>query len=326
MNPSFKTLNEIYYDPSNPASFSSVDRLYRSASVKDPAITRADVEEFLSAQPPYTLHRRVVRKFPRNKTIAYHHGDLAQADLIDVKKYSSQNDDIHYILTLIDVFSKFAYAVPVKRKTAVCVKQALAKILSEYRPSKLQTDEGREFTNKEVQLLLKQHLIHYYIAKNEVIKCAVIERFQRTLQSRIHKYFTAFHTRKWVDKLPDFMHAYNNSYHRSIKTTPALARQEKASQLFAKLYGYASERDMIRSSMLRRPRLRIRPGDKVRAAMQTTAFAKGYDKTFSDSLFSVLTKTAHMRQPTYKLLDDTSQVVPGSYYEQEIQKITGPQQ
>lgn len=314
-------LHDIYYDPSHPASFSSVDRLYRAANERDPNVTRADVEEFLSAQPPYSLHRRVVRKFPRNKTIAHYHGDLAQADLIDVKKYRNSNSDIHYILTLIDVFSKYAYAVPVKRKTGENVRDALASIFKEYRPSKLQTDEGREFTNRHVQALLKKLLIHYYIAKNEVIKCAVIERFQRTLQSRMHKFFTAFNTHKWVDKLADFMQAYNTSYHRSIKTTPERARFEEPSSVFPRLYGFSNERDMIRRSLLNSPRSRLNEGDTVRAAMQASAFAKGYDKTFSDAIFTVKSKASHQDRPTYKLIDDTNRVVPGSYYSYEIQKI-----
>lgn len=315
------TLRKIYYDASHPASFSSVDRLYRAANATDASITRSDVEEFLSAQPPYTLHRRVVRKFPRNKTVARHHGDLAQADLIDVKKYRSSNNDIHYILTLIDVFSKYAYAVPVKRKTAANVSQALATIFKEYRPSKLQTDEGREFTNKQVQQLLKQQLIHFYIAKNEVIKCAIIERFQRTLQSRMHKYFTAFNTHTWTDKLADFMHAYNTSYHRSIKTSPERARNEDPRSVFARLYGFSTERDMIRQSLLSKPRPRLKHGDTVRAAMQASAFAKGYDKTFSDAVFTVKSTASHQRHPTFKLIDDSNRVVPGSYYSHEIQKI-----
>ena len=321
MNPKNITLHNIYYDPSHPASFSSVDRLYRAVREHSHSITRQDVENFLFAQPPYTLHRRVVRKFSRNKTVAHYHGDLAQADLIDVKKYRNSNNDTHYILTMIDVFSKYAYALPVKRKTGSNVKQALAQIFSEYRPSKLQTDEGREFTNKQVQELLQQQLIHYYIAKNEAIKCAVIERFQRTLQSRMHKYFTAFKTNKWVDKLKDFMIAYNNAYHRSIKMTPVQAQEADPNTLFARLYGFASERDMIRQSRLQKTPLRINAGDTVRAAMQASPFAKGYDKTFSDAVFSVKSKATHMNHPTFKMVDDSGNLVPGSYYNQEIQKV-----
>lgn len=322
MNPN-NTLHDIYYDPSHPASFSSVDRLYRAARSQDNSITRSLVEKFLSAQLPYTLHRKVVRKFPRNKTVANHHGDLAQADLIDVKKYARSNNDIHYILTLIDVFSKYAVAVPVKRKNAASVTEAFVTIFRDYRPSKLQTDEGREFTNKEVQSLLQRRLIHYYIAKNEVIKCAVIERFQRSLQARMHKYFTAFNTTKWIDKLADFINAYNNSYHRSIKTTPNKARLENKEDVFARLYGFSSERDMIRRSLLqqRRRRVMLNEGDTVRAALQAAPFAKGYDRTFADSLFRVKSSSSHQQLPTVKIIDDKNKVVPGTYYLQEIQKV-----
>ena len=148
---SSQLLKKIYYDIENPASFSSYDRLYHEARKYDPKIKLSDVKSFLAGELTYTLHRRVVRKFTRNPVIANRHGEMCQADLIDIQKYRRENSNIGYILTCIDCFSRFAYAIPIKTKSARDVTAAFVSLFQRYRPVKLQTDEGKEFTNTMLQ-------------------------------------------------------------------------------------------------------------------------------------------------------------------------------
>ena len=88
----------------------------------------------------------------------------------------------------------------------------------------MQTDAGTEFINKKTQELLKQNKIEWFQSQNET-KAQIVERFNRTLKDRMYKYFTANNTKRWIDVLPDLVHNYNNSYHRSIKMTPVQARE-----------------------------------------------------------------------------------------------------
>ena len=68
--------------------------------------------------------------------------DILAADLIDLRSHSKVNDGFKYILMVIDVFSKFGWAVPIKSKTGIAVAEALEPILKEIHPKKLWVDEG----------------------------------------------------------------------------------------------------------------------------------------------------------------------------------------
>ena len=153
------------------------------------------------------------------------------ADLIDMQAFSNDNNGIKYLLTVIDLFSKFVWIVPLKRKTGKEVVDAFSRILKERKPCKTWVDRGREFRNKDVQMLL-----YLYSTENEEKSC-VIERFNKTIKERIFKYFSANNTRKYVDVLDLLVDQYNNTIHSSIKMTPVEAsRKENENKVFRNLY------------------------------------------------------------------------------------------
>jgi hypothetical protein len=84
----------------------------------------------------------------------------------------------------------------------------------------LQTDRGLEFLNAQVQEVFRKNNVHHYYSLNDDIKAAMIERFNRTLKSRLHRYMTHRRTNRWIDALDDVVKSYNSSYHRSIGTAP----------------------------------------------------------------------------------------------------------
>ena len=124
-------MEEIYYDPSNPASFGGVRNLGSGRNAKD----------WLSAQDAYTLHKPVLRKYQRRKTYSSGIDDLWQADLVDISSISSHNDGYRFLLTCIDVFSRRAQVAPLKNKKATTVRDAFAAMLIDRRPNLLQTDK-----------------------------------------------------------------------------------------------------------------------------------------------------------------------------------------
>ena len=135
-------------------------------------------------------------------------------DLIDMKAFPKDNNGIKYLLTVIDVFSKFVWIVPLKRKTGQEVANTFSRILKERRPSKTLVDKGQEFYNKDVQ-----KLVELYSTENEEKSC-VIERFNRSIKEKMFKYFSANNTRKFVYVLDLLVDQYNNTIHSSIKMTP----------------------------------------------------------------------------------------------------------
>ena len=145
------------------------------------------------------------------------------ADLVEVQTIAKKNKGFRYIPVVIDAFSKYAWAQPIEKKTGKYVSDAIAKILisaDRRKPQTLQTDEGKEFCNQFFQNLLKQQNIHHF-STHEDVKASIIERFNRTIKSKLYRYFTAANTLKYVDVLPKLVYQYNHTSHRSIRATPA---------------------------------------------------------------------------------------------------------
>ena len=81
------------------------------------------------------------------------------------------------------------------------------------KPLVLQTNQGKEFVNTTFQQFLKNHGIHYFTTWNEEIKASVVEQFNRTLKTKMWKYFTKHNTHVFVDVLQDLVCSYNHTYH-----------------------------------------------------------------------------------------------------------------
>ncbi|XP_025163398.1 uncharacterized protein LOC112590600 [Harpegnathos saltator] len=122
------------------------------------------------------------RYFPRRRVIVRGYDDLWQADLVEMRPYSRFNRGYHYILTIIDVLSKYAWAVPMKSKSSKEAVEVFARIFQESGrcPKNFQTDQGKEFYN--LQKLLKKHGINHY-STYSVMKASVVGRFNRTLKN-----------------------------------------------------------------------------------------------------------------------------------------------
>jgi hypothetical protein len=254
-------LRSIYYNTKNPAGFSSVEPLYREAKNINNKITKNFVKEWLSGEFTHTLHKPVRKRFKRNPIIVRGIDDQWEADLVDLQEFSNQNSKFRYILTVIDIFSKYAWVQPLLNKTSGSIINAFKSIFKNGRkPKFLRTDQGTEFKNQYFKsFMIRENIVHF-TSNNKDIKCAVVERFNRTLKSRMFKYFTSKGTRKYLDILNDLVSAYNNSYHRSIKMHPTDVNQGNSQQVFYNLYGVRSinELKQKRSKVLLSPKTLVR--------------------------------------------------------------------
>ena len=268
---------------------------------------------YLSKQDAYTLHKRRRKRFPRRKTYSKGIGDLYQVDLVDLSNISRQNDSCRYLLTCIDVFSKRAWAIPLLTKSSRHVTEAFEKILATGDKCRmLQSDKGAEFLNSTFQHMLKRHNIHFYTSENDDIKSAVVERFNRSLKTKMFRYFTFKNTRRYIDVLQDLIDSYNATYHRSIGMAPNEANASNESLIRSRLYPPKSTKKL---------RFRYDVGDTVRiATTRHSPFAKGYTGKWSRELFKIAS-----RQPTvpvtYTLRDLLDEDIKGKFYEPELQKV-----
>ena len=227
---------------------------------------------------------------------------------------SEQNDGVKFMLVCIDVFSKYAWVRCLKNKSARSVTDAFEDILREGRiPVKLQTDKGTEFFNKEFARLLEKFKIKHFATSSETKAC-VVERLNRTIKTRMFRYLEAQNSKRYIDALQDLISAYNHSYHRSIKMRPVDVTQENVDEVFKNLYGKKDTSPL---------RFRYRVGDLVRISKTRRAFQKGYKQNYTDEFFTIAERV--FRKPVvYRLKDQLGELIEGTFYEQELQKIIVP--
>ena len=117
-----------------------------------------------------------------------------------MQAFAKFNCEVRYLLTVLDVFSKYGWMLPLKDKTGKSVADAFKKIFkkSKRKPEKLWTDKCRVFYNKHV----KELGVELYSTENAE-KSSVVERWNRTMKEKMFKYFTANNTNKYIDVLDD---------------------------------------------------------------------------------------------------------------------------
>jgi len=316
-----ESLKRIYHDPADPGSLGGVDRLLRRAKdLKIPGANRDAVEKYLKSEQAYTLHKHARRHYQRNKIYVAGIDAQWQADLADMQGIARQNQGMRYLLTVIDVFSKFAWVAPVKSKDGKSVSEAFAKILFDAAPRKprrLQTDKGKEFFNSSFEGLMNLNDIQHFASESDQ-KAAVAERFNRTIKSRIWTYLSDKGTVKWVDVIKDLVSAYNNSHHRTIGMAPSKVQKKDEDRLWAKMYGDGNT--YLKPSIPR--------GSMIRISKNKGVFDKGYMPNWSKEHFVVDQVPEQQRgskRRVYKIKDYNGEVVKGTWYPEEVQQITANQ-
>ena len=315
-------LHSIYYDYKNPGSLASVDKLHEAASLKLPHVTRKHVEEWLSRQPSFTLHKQAINKFQRNRVLVSSIDEEFQADLMDIRNVSRVNGGFKYLLNVIDVLSKYAFSIPVKQKSGPSVAAALRKIFSERIPSKLHTDRGLEFQNSQVKGVLDEFEVFQTSTKDKLIKASIVERFNRTLRMKLARLKTQTGSNKFIHVLPDILESYNNTKHSSIRMKPSEVTIDNQDIAFNNLYGGKSYLEMLNEA--RSKKLKFKLGDFVRLKVEKQTFERGYSKSWSDQVFRVNRIITSGQVPTFYIRDSMNQELPRKYYTQDLQKIGAP--
>ena len=166
------------------------------------------------------LHKPVRRRFDKRSLFAKQVDDIWAADLVDMSPFFRSSKGYKYLLTVIDVYGKYGWIVPLKTKAGKEVAQAFRKLFRNGHQSRLWTEKGTEFYNRQLKGVLEANDVMLYSTENEE-KSRVVERWNRTMKNIMWKYFTANSMQKYIDVLPSMVDKYNSTYHRSIKLTPS---------------------------------------------------------------------------------------------------------
>lgn len=295
-------LKNIYYNTEK--GYCGINQLQRKSK-----LPQKIVKEFLQKQDVYSQHFPAKINYERRIVFSPNIDDQFQADLVEMIPLAKENKNYKYILTCIDVFSKYAWAIPLKSKSSGDVENGFKIIFKERIPEKIQTDNGKEFYNSKVQRLFDYHGIDHF-STNSSLKATIVERFNRTLKEKMWKYFTEVGNKKYIDILDKLLINYNNSFHRSIKMTPNEAsRIENKDKVFYNLY----------NKKLTTLTTKFKINDIVRISKYKNIFKKGYEQNYTTEIFYInnIFKTNPI---TYELRDYNDEIIKGKFYEQELVK------
>ena len=269
-------LEELYLSAAKPSSLGGINRLWKEARKQIPGLKREDVKEFLHTQYSYTRHRPARKKFPKRKVIATNINDVYQMDLVDLQKFAEFNDGVKYILTGIDCFSRYAFAVPLKSKKPKEIIEAMTTIFKEYGiPLKIFTDKGTEFLNKDVEAFLKELNIRQWYSNNPG-KAVMAERFNRTLKERLWVHMTDQNNYRYIDVLDDVVKGYNASEHSSTGYAPKNVTHGEVDLILGRSSG-----DPIGKP----PQFKV--GDTERVSTSKLIFGKRYETNYSEMIFRI---------------------------------------
>ena len=190
-----------------------------------------------------------------------------------MQSLSKYNKGIKYLLRVIDLFSKYAWVIPIKDKKGTSIVNAFKKILSDSdrKPNKIWVDQGSEFYNKSFKDFLKINNIKMYSTYNDV-KSVVAERFIRTLKNKIFKHMTGILKNVYFDVLNDIFDKCNNFFHRTIKIKPI----EVTDDSYAEYNKIANKKN-----------LKFKVGDHVRISKYKNIFAKGCTPNWLEEVFII---------------------------------------
>ena len=170
---------------------------------------------------PKNFINLLLENFKKRKVHWTFKSNIWVADLADMQLIRKYKKGVRFLLCVIDIFSKYAWIVPLKDKKSASIVAAFQSILkkSDRKPNKIWIDKGSEFYNTSFKKWLQDNYVFIYSTHNEG-KSVVAKRFIRTLKNKIYKYMTSISKNMYIDKLDDIVNEYNNTYHRPIKMEP----------------------------------------------------------------------------------------------------------
>ena len=147
------------------------------------------------------LHKPIIKKFRKRKVYSSFRDNIWGVDLADMQLLSKYNKGYRFLLCVIDIFSKYAWVIPLKDKKGISIVNGFHKIIdgSNRKPNKVWVDTGSEFYNNSFKTWTKENDIEMNSTNNDR-KTVIAERFIRTLKTKIYKHMTSISKNVYIDK------------------------------------------------------------------------------------------------------------------------------
>ncbi len=332
----YSELNRLYTDPSFPGSHSGLANFWKhlrnSTNKTVNKLTFKQIKEWSTQQSRYTHYKPARKKFMRKSYKLYSPNNIWEGDLLDMSALSKWNKGVNFILFLIDQFTKKLYVYPCKSKDKVHVLEGIRHIFEKQtlsRPRILYTDNGGEFSNHLVDAYLNSINIKHVTTKDKSIKCAIVERANRTIKKKLI-IIADDNWKKWLPWLEDVTKAFNNTPNKTTKFSPSKIDPSNVNQARINIERTTSRvenkalqtRGKVWDKNLRKPLLKI--GDYVHIQKQTSTFQRGFQRQYTDEIFQITDVNSDSHPITYKLSDLEREPVSSYFVYPELNKIALP--
>ena len=309
-------LEDIYFKIDHPGSFSGPNKVQKVLSLNGYTVSLGNIREWLQSKDAYSLFKPTRYRFKRDRVVTCGIDDMWDADLADVSNTKIYNNDVTYLLILIDVFSRYLWIEPLKDKSGRQVAAGFKTIFmsQDRKPKRIRSDKGREFTNQLVKQLMKSSKIKSFTTKNET-KANFAERVIKTIKALMYRYFLKYQTYRYIDVLQDLVHNYNNTPHSSLKNlSPAEINSNNEAVIWKRMY--------VDTTIIRKNKYKFKKGDKVRISHLKYQFQRDYHQKWTEEYFVIQGRKKRMSVNVYFIKDLLDDHIDGIFYEPELQKVT----
>ena len=278
--------------------------------------TQNFIQKWLDKQDSYSIQKQVRHRFKTQQVRVSSIHEQFDVDLMSVGNLSKENNGIRYLLCVIDVFSRYAWVRPLKSKTAKYVLTALKDIFREAVPHKLRTDKGREFLNSKLKKYLEDKNIYYFSTQNKV-GANYVERFNRTLRTRIFRMLRYNRNYRYIDNLQNIVANYNSTPHQSLHgLSPTNVNKQNEADICAYMY-LRKPKKLLKNP----PHFKFKKNDYVRISFIKHQFRRAYQDQYTTEVFEVNNRFLKQGIPMYRLKDLNGIEIKGTFYTCELQGV-----
>ena len=258
------------------------------------AISRKDVQQFLAKDIPAQLYATTQKLNTKGHTVAFVKDELWQMDIFVMKPGLTQyNDGYRYIFVRMDVFSRKAYAEPMKTKSTDDCLDAFQEIVNKKAkalPRGIIADQDKAFQDKMWQQDMTKHSIAFSMnSLGDHKALGIIDNFAKLVKGSLNKFMEDDKTYKWTDYIQTVVDNYNKGKHLSIgdnrpdDVKTDFNRTQKATDTTAQIVGINVDKSRDNHTPTT-----LEVGDKVRKDIRVSeSNTKGTDPRWSDKVFTV---------------------------------------
>ena len=305
-------LDKIFSNPNDYGSLSGPNIMYNVVKEKNERnLSHNQIKHYFAMKDSYTTSRKRINKLNEPPYITHFKYEIIQTDLLFMTKYANDNDSTFYLLTCIDAFSKFAYVRGLKDKTSKTVCDAFKSILDEINSPILSCtyDLGSEFKTKVWHKLMNDYNINYFPTTTGHL--AIIERFHKTLKSKLTKHMIENNTHRYIDRLQNIVQSYNNTKHSSINCKPSEVNRTNQYKIFKYL-----NKNLWKLPKAKEYAFNLK--DSVRISLNRTIYDRESTERFSREIYTIVHRYRRSNVNTYKLMDCSKEILVGNFYEPEL--------